>query len=71
MWCLRVLLQTAEWASPSGRQDGKQPPSEYTVTEAVDYIGSLMVHTAMPGILYAWPIQATCMFYVTALCFFL
>lgn len=68
MWCLRVLLQTAEWASPSGRQDGKQPPSEYTVTEAVDYIGSLMAHTA---ILYASPIQATCMFYVTALCLFL
>lgn len=36
-----MLLQTAEPGSASGRQDGKQPPSEYTVTEAVDYIGML------------------------------
>lgn len=42
MWCLSVLLQTADWGSASGRQDGKQPPNEYTVTEAVDYIGSVL-----------------------------
>lgn len=47
MWCLSVLLQTAECSSASGGQDRKHPPNEYTVTEAVDYIGSPIQSTAL------------------------
>ena len=41
MRCQKLLLQTAEYGSAAGRQDSKQPPNEYTVTEAVDYIGGI------------------------------
>lgn len=48
---LKVPLQTAGWGPASQTQDARQPPSQYTVTEAVDYIGALMLQQCIGALL--------------------